>query len=103
MVFFMRSSEFCEISSLRMAILFTFHVEIFFVPTIIGSIFEFCQSKDIYAHLQIANSQGVKEKKLASTCVPLKDKINKTKHIEILNFKTILKIFFSSCVLIQCY
>ena len=58
-----------------MAILFTFHVEIlcklFLIPTIIGSIFEFCQSKEIYAHLQIANSQGVKEKKLASTCVSL--------------------------------
>ena len=86
-----------------MTILFTFYVEIlwkiFFVPTIIGSIFEFCQSKEIYAHLQIANSQGVKERKLASTCVPLKEKIIKTKHIAILNFETILKISF--CLLIQ--
>ena len=54
---------------------------------------------DVYAHLQIANSQGVKERKLAPTCVPLKEKIIKTKHIAILNFETILKISFF--VLIQ--
>ena len=54
---------------------------------------------DVYAHLQIANSQGVKERKLASTCVPLKEKIIKTKHIAILDFETILKISF--CLLIQ--